>query len=145
MSETAHVKNCFGCSPDNPVGLKLKFEIKNNLLVGEFDSNQSHEGPPGLVHGGVISAVIDESFAFFAVRMLKIDVRTIRIEIVFRNPVHIKDRLHIETSLKEEKSRAVIIGSRVYSGNAIIAEALGTLYKIKTEKGLNGSKNAGKQ
>lgn len=99
--------------------------------MGEFDSSQNHEGPPGIVHGGVIAAVIDESFAIFAVSMLKIDARTIRVEIVFRNLAHIKDKLYIETKLKEEKIRTIILEAQVYSGDAVITEAMGTLFKVK--------------
>lgn len=134
MTEITHVKNCFGCSNDNPNSLKVNFEIKNNLLIGEFNSSQDHEGPPGIIHGGVIAAIIDESFAAFAVSVLKIDVRTIRIEIAFRNPAHIRDKLHIKTSLKEEKSRLIILQSQVYIGNTVIAESLGTLFKVKIKE-----------
>jgi len=131
MAEITHVKNCFGCSLDNQVGLKIKFQIKDNLLTGEFNSNHNHEGPPGIVHGGVIAAVIDESFAVFAVRVLKIDARTIRAEIVFRNPAKINDRFYIETNLKEEKSRVVIVQVRVSANDTVIAQAMGTLFKMK--------------
>ncbi|MFA5089994.1 MAG: PaaI family thioesterase [Candidatus Omnitrophota bacterium] len=134
MLEITHVKNCFGCSPDNPSGLKVRFKIKDKLLVGEFDSNHNHEGPPGIIHGGVIAAIIDESFATFAVSLLKIDARTVRAEIVFRNPAYIRDKLHIETSLKEEKSQLVILRVRVYRDNTVIAEAVGSLFKAKTQQ-----------
>jgi len=131
MTKIVHVKNCFGCSPDNLGGLKVRFKVKDKSLVGEFDSNRNHEGPPGVIHGGVIAAIIDESFATFAVSILKIDARTIRAEIIFRNPARIKDRLSIQTTLKEQKSRTIILEAHVYSGDTVIAEAIGILFKVK--------------
>ena len=56
-----HVKNCFGCDPDNPIGLRAGFDITENSLTGQFQSNANHQGPPGHVHGGIISAFIDEA------------------------------------------------------------------------------------
>jgi len=133
MAEILHAKNCFGCSLNNPIGLKVKFRTKDSLLVGEFDSSQNHEGPPCIIHGGVIAAIIDESFAAFAVQVLKMDIRTIREEISFRNPARLGDKLYIETSLKEEKSRAIIVETKIYKDDTVIAEGLGTLFKVKNK------------
>lgn len=128
-----HVKNCFGCSPDNPSGLKVKFKIENGALLGEFHSSHNHEGPPSIVHGGVIAAIIDESFAAFAVQILGTDARTVRAEIAFRRPAYLKDKLHIQTTLKEENRRLITLQARVYVDSTLIAEGRGTLFKAKTE------------
>ena len=47
------------------------------------------------------------------------------------NPARIKDRLSIQTTLKEEKSRTIILEAHVYSGDTVIAEAIGILFKVK--------------
>ena len=129
-----HVPYCFGCSPDNPIGLKLDFTIKDNIVLGEFTSHTYHMGPPDAVHGGIIATLIDESISFFGRGVLKEDVRTVRVEIVFRNQAPIGDRLMVEARLQEEKSRKLIITSRVYTDKNTIAEATGTLFKIKERR-----------
>jgi acyl-coenzyme A thioesterase PaaI-like protein len=126
-----HVPYCFGCSPDNPHGLKIEFTIKDDIVLGEFTSHTYHMGPPDAVHGGIIATLIDESMSFFGRGVLKEDVRTMRVEIVFRNQAPIGERLRVEARLQEEKSRKLIITSRVYTEKHTIAEATGILYKVK--------------
>ncbi len=52
---------CFGCSPHNARGLQLEFE---ELGPGEIRSSYAAEadldGAPGVVHGGVQAALLDE-------------------------------------------------------------------------------------
>lgn len=126
-----HVPYCFGCSPDNPHGLKIDFTIKDNIVIGEFTSDTHHMGPPDAVHGGIIATLIDESISFFGRGLLKEDVRTMRVEIVFRNQAPIGERLWVEARLQEEKSRKLIITARVYTEKNTIAEATGALFKVK--------------
>jgi acyl-coenzyme A thioesterase PaaI-like protein len=129
-----HVPSCFGCSPDNPHGLKINFTIKENIVLGEFTSHTYHMGPPDAVHGGIIATLIDESISFFGRAVLKEDVRTMRVEIVFRNQAPIGERMWVEARLQEEKSRKLIITARVYTEKHTIAEATGTLYKVKVKE-----------
>jgi acyl-coenzyme A thioesterase PaaI-like protein len=126
-----HVPYCFGCSPDNPLGLKINFTIKEDIVLGEFTSHTYHMGPPDAVHGGIIATLIDESISFCGRAVLKENVRTMRMEIVFRNQAPIGERLWVEARLQEEKSRKLIITARVYTDNNTIAEATGTLFKVK--------------
>jgi acyl-coenzyme A thioesterase PaaI-like protein len=129
-----HVPYCFGCSPDNPHGLKIDFTIKDNIVIGEFVSHTYHMGPPDAVHGGIIATLIDESISFLGRGVYKEDVRTMRVEIVFRNQAPIGERMWVEARLQEEKNRRLIITSRVYTEKHTIAEATGTLYKVKQRR-----------
>jgi acyl-coenzyme A thioesterase PaaI-like protein len=126
-----HVPYCFGCSQKNPLGLKINFTVKDDVVVGEFISHKYHMGPPDAVHGGIIATLIDESISYFARTVIKHDIRTMKEQIVFRNQSPIGERVYVEARLKEEKSRALILTAKVYSEDNIIAEATGMLYKIK--------------
>ncbi len=54
-------KDCFVCGTENPAGLVVKFyETENKELIGVFTAKEIHQSYPGRVHGGVISAVLDE-------------------------------------------------------------------------------------
>jgi acyl-coenzyme A thioesterase PaaI-like protein len=126
-----HVPYCFGCSAENPLGLKINFSVKDNAVVGTFTSHKYHMGPPDAVHGGIIATLIDESLSYFARTIIKHDIRTIKEEIVFRNQSPVGETIYVEARLKEEKSRALILTAKVYSEDGIIAEATGMLYKAK--------------
>jgi uncharacterized protein (TIGR00369 family) len=53
-------KSCYGCSPNNPYGLKLQFYEQGGIIKADFIPNQTHAGYQGLVHGGIISCLLDE-------------------------------------------------------------------------------------
>lgn len=52
--------HCFGCCADNRSGIALVPEIEDGALAARFTLDRRHESYPGLVHGGVAIAVVDE-------------------------------------------------------------------------------------
>lgn len=55
-------KFCFICGEENKSGLKAKFyELDNDEVAGVFTAPMDHCGYPGRMHGGIISAIIDET------------------------------------------------------------------------------------
>lgn len=56
--------NCFVCSSQNERGLRLELERSSiDSVVGQFGCDRTLEGHSGLLHGGIISAVLDEAMA----------------------------------------------------------------------------------
>lgn len=54
-------KTCFICGRQNPVGLKLEFyTVGPGTVKAEMFIPAEYEGYPGIVHGGIIAAVLDE-------------------------------------------------------------------------------------
>ena len=51
---------CFGCSPQNDKGLRLRFERTCRGLACPLRFNRTFESYPGVVHGGIITTVCDE-------------------------------------------------------------------------------------
>ena len=58
---------CFGCSPSHPSGLKLSFERHGDAVHTRFTPGLDHQGPPGIVHGGLVATIADELAAFTVV------------------------------------------------------------------------------
>jgi uncharacterized protein (TIGR00369 family) len=55
---------CFACGADNPRGLHLHFQKnENEEMVAEWTPEQHLEGYTGIIHGGIISTVLDEAMA----------------------------------------------------------------------------------
>ena len=56
-------KICFGCGQENPQGLRLKlqFDDDTKTTYGRFTADQFHEGPPNIIHGGIIAGLLDET------------------------------------------------------------------------------------
>ena len=53
---------CFVCGTDNEGGLNADFyALENNECACIFTAKKVHEGHPGILHGGVICAILDET------------------------------------------------------------------------------------
>ena len=63
----AHHDLCFGCGSANLFGLQLELERQpDGSVAGRFFVKQDHQGPPGVAHGGVLAAALDEAAALAA-------------------------------------------------------------------------------
>jgi uncharacterized protein (TIGR00369 family) len=54
-------ETCFVCGDANTKGLKVRFNVDDDLVWVDTVLDTRHEGYPGYAHGGVISALLDES------------------------------------------------------------------------------------
>lgn len=54
--------HCFGCSPQNETGLRLRFEWHGDEgLSTTFCLQRAYESYPGIVHGGLVGVICDET------------------------------------------------------------------------------------
>jgi len=58
---------CFGCGQANPHGLRLRFRrVAPGVVEGEYTAAEHQAGAPGVVHGGIQAALLDETLGFAA-------------------------------------------------------------------------------
>lgn len=82
-------KNCFVCGTENQESLKTKFyELENGELMSISTPTQTHQSYPDRMHGGVISAILDEVIG----RAIMIDEPdawgvTVELTIKYKKPV----------------------------------------------------------
>ncbi|MGQ0536211.1 MAG: PaaI family thioesterase [Methanobacteriota archaeon] len=50
---------CFGCGPENPLGLRIKSTPEGDGLVATWTPGPHHTGPPGILGGGIQATLID--------------------------------------------------------------------------------------
>ncbi|MEV6557293.1 PaaI family thioesterase [Nocardia sp. NPDC051756] len=60
-ASSAHGDNCFGCGPANRAGVAMVSALVDGRLTGTCTFDEKHQGAPGLAHGGVVAAVLDEA------------------------------------------------------------------------------------
>jgi acyl-coenzyme A thioesterase PaaI-like protein len=59
-----HHELCFGCGIANLLGLQMELEPDGDGGVkGRFFLKQDHQGPPGMAHGGIVAAALDEAMS----------------------------------------------------------------------------------
>lgn len=62
MKKQPTSRMCFICGERNAAGLHMRFyEQEDGTLLGKFTAQEEHQGYPGRMHGGVISAALDET------------------------------------------------------------------------------------
>lgn len=51
---------CFGCGPHNERGLRMRFEREGEVVRSRLLLGSGHDGPPGILHGGLQAMIADE-------------------------------------------------------------------------------------
>jgi len=80
---------CFVCGRGNPVGLYMQFYDDGELEVfSDYTVPAHYQGYPGIVHGGVVAAMLDEVVA--RVSMIGDHhhfMMSVKLQILYRQPV----------------------------------------------------------
>jgi uncharacterized protein (TIGR00369 family) len=121
---------CFGCGKGNPIGLKLKFRDEGGVASCEFTPGPEYQGWPGVVHGGILSTILDEAMGWAAIFNGKKTV-TGKLEVRFRRPAKVGQTLSVKGWLAREGGRFIVTKAEARDPNGnIVAEATGTMFVI---------------
>lgn len=58
---------CFGCGPEHDIGLRVRTFSAGAEVLAPIVVPRRFEGPPGVAHGGIVAAYLDEVMAGAAV------------------------------------------------------------------------------
>ncbi len=98
---------CFACGQNNQFGLRLKFFLhKDNTLTAEFMPLKEHQGFKNLVHGGIISLILDEVMANLNWKLGK-STLTAQLEVRFKSPAKIGKKLLCKGSIVKEDKKII--------------------------------------
>ena len=62
LNRQPNSRHCFLCGVDNPIGLKLGFyDVGDGRVATRFTPLEQHQGYPGVMHGGIACALLDET------------------------------------------------------------------------------------
>ncbi|MCP4538928.1 MAG: PaaI family thioesterase [Chloroflexi bacterium] len=97
MKKQPNSRMCFLCGRQNPIGLKLEFyeDSEAKQVRVDFMIPDEYQGYPGVVHGGIVAAVLDE----VAGRAIMVHgsnddlFATLRLDIRYRRPTPTKTSL----------------------------------------------------
>jgi uncharacterized protein (TIGR00369 family) len=87
---------CFGCSPVNPAGLRMKFFANQDAVFSSVTIPDHLCGWSNIAHGGVITTILDEIMSWAALHFLKRITMTKSMNIEFIKPVYIRNPLKAE-------------------------------------------------
>jgi uncharacterized protein (TIGR00369 family) len=100
---------CFVCGTDNHMGLHTQFlELEDGRLCALFTAQEEHQSYPGRVHGGVLSAIIDEVIGrTIQIKHPEVFGVTIELTVKFRKPVPYGVPLKVIAKLTKDTARSM--------------------------------------
>ncbi len=121
---------CFVCGQKNPIGLKLDFHFNGETIRTEFIPKKEHQGYLNIVHGGIISTLLDEAMVKLAIAM-DMPAVTAHMDVRLRKALNVGEKVRIEARiLKTTKKLLDAYAKAVTGDDLIIADAKGKLIKV---------------
>lgn len=97
MNKQPNSEMCFVCGRRNPVGLYMQFYDDGKLqVVSDYTVPAHYQGYPGIVHGGVVAAMLDEIVG--RVSMIGDHhhfMMSVKLQVLYRHPVPIETPLRV--------------------------------------------------
>lgn len=135
---------CFVCGRNNPGGLHLHFFADaENRIHAEFTPRAEHQGFPGITHGGVISAIFDETIGRTAIAN-DLWCVTAELTIRYKKPVPIGEPVNIMGEVVKISARVLHGRGEIRSvrDNILLAEAEGVYIRMNDERRRQVENNA---
>ena len=110
----------------------IDFKKEGNTLRADFTADQSYQGWPGIVHGGILTCLLDEAMNW-AAHYENTNCLTAVMEIRLRRPVEVEVPLVI-TSTVTKKTRKLIETKASVSlpDGTLIAESKSKQFVVET-------------
>jgi acyl-coenzyme A thioesterase PaaI-like protein len=132
--EIAARRHCFGCGDLNSAGLKLKFHFKGSKAVADLVPQDRHQGYPGLMHGGVIAAALDEAMGW-AMYGAGVWAVTGKMEVKFRRPLPLHQKATVSGEVTRNRGRWLELRGEIRSEEGkLIAESYGLFMRLPEER-----------
>jgi len=115
---------CFACGEENPFGLHLKFEVEGDSLVAKKIVPREFQGYEKIVHGGIVTTMLDEAMSKFIQEFFDEQALTGRLEIRYKHPTPTDEELKISAWKESQRRNIIAMKSKIEtSDGTITAEA----------------------
>jgi len=124
-----HHPNCFGCGPRNESGLHLRCHMTEEGVAGSVRLERRHEGGPGVAHGGIVAAVLDDVLGYLLYR-LGVPMVTARLEVDYRRPVPLELDFGAAARILSQEGRKVWAEAELELEGTVHAQARGLFVRV---------------
>jgi acyl-coenzyme A thioesterase PaaI-like protein len=142
----SHYERCFGCGRDHPTGLHLEMSGDDQALTveGSFVVTEHHQGAPGLAHGGVISAAVDEGMGYL-LWLVQSPAVTAHLEVDYRRPVPVGSRLELEGRIDRTHGRKIYASMEGRVDGKVAVQARAMYLRVSVEHFVAHAKRMGER
>jgi acyl-coenzyme A thioesterase PaaI-like protein len=123
---------CFMCGQNNPDGFKVQFTLDgDDSVYFRVSIPEKYQGYDGIVHGGLISAILDEAMANCFFRR-GIDCLTAELKIRFKKALPVNHEVTVHGRISENDGKIGSANGWVEDYNGVVyAEGEGKFYLIR--------------
>ena len=137
MKPLKRYSQCFICGDRNPFGLNVEFYQKEDKVVGEYIVQDHFQGYKNILHGGILSALLDEVM-IKSILALDILTLTCEIKVRFKKPVKIGQRLFLEGKPTGDKGKILLAEGEIRDeAGDVVATAEGKFFRVESEMDLS--------
>lgn len=134
LVNSASDHGCFGCGERNPIGLHLKFRRVDGAVQAEFTPKPVHEGYAAMMHGGIVSTLLDEAMSWAVIDQGNLAV-TAKIEVEFKRPVPVTEPLLVSGRVVRDRRRLVEAAGELRSTSGeLLASASAVFMRVSEEQ-----------
>lgn len=128
--------DCFGCAPDNPIGLHMEFFEEGEQVICFWRPQEHYEGWVGVLHGGIVSTLVDETAGWVVTRKLQAAGMTSRLNMRFHKPLMSNEtQITIKAHLAEQRRNIATIVATVENAHGeVCAEGQAIYFVLSDEK-----------
>ena len=123
---------CFGCGPNNPIGLRLTFAWRGDRYETRWTPQRLHQGWAGRTHGGMIALVLDEILSRAALTTHGLHWVTAELTTRLLRPAQIDVPLIGQAWVESALPRLIVCAGEVREeGGALVATGRAKMMPVK--------------
>ena len=131
-------KMCFVCGLKNNFGIHAHFYVtEKHELIALFTPSEEHQSYPGRMHGGIASAVLDETIGRAILNRYEEEVWgvTLDLNVKFKKPIPLNEELKVIGRITTENNRIFEgTGEIVLKNGDVAVTAYGKYLKVPLER-----------
>ena len=130
LNDETTYQRCFACGARNPDGLRMVFRRAGDRIVADFTPEPRHQGFPGLLHGGIVATLLDETLSRTGA-LRREWLMTGKLEIRYRRPAPIGVPMRVWGAIVGQRADAVqAAGALELEDGTVVADARGTFLPL---------------
>ena len=128
-----HDPACWGCG-ENATGIRLPLPAEEGAERYEavLSFGVEHQAGPGIVHGGLVAAALDEACGLLAT-WYRFPTVTARIFVRYRRPAPINTDLLPVSRLRKSRGRRIHVDGELADGHGVLAQARADFLHVPLE------------